>query len=568
MLAGNGIFGFKGEKRVTVDNQMAYPELTDEQIDCLRPYGQCREVDTGTVLFHEGDDDYDFIVILKGSIDILDHSTGEERVIVTHTARRFLGEINMLTGQRVFLTARAHEPSDILAIPPEQLREIIAELPELSEIILNAFLVRRAILQDVVASGMLIIGSRYSRDSLRLHEFAARNRLPFTWVDLENDRDAETMLSHFNVRPDQTPVVILQGRDVFRNPTNADLAECLGLHEDIDPNTVADLIVIGGGPAGLAASVYGASEGLDTVVIDSTALGGQAATSSKIENYLGFPAGLSGADLADRAMVQARKFGARISVPHQATALRCEGDVFSVDLGDGTTINGRSVIIATGAAYRRLPVDDLERFEGVGVYYAATEVEAQLCSEDEVVVVGGGNSAGQATVFLSERTKHVYIVIRGDDLGKSMSRYLVNRIERTPNITLLCTTEIAELQGEEGLQGVVVVNKETGEQQTLPCNGLFSFIGADPCTDWLKDTVALDAKGFVLTGPAAKKARGGQRWPRSDRDPFLLETTLPGVFATGDVRSSSTKRVASAVGEGSIAVQMVHQYLAEHGRFA
>lgn len=546
----------------------AFPTLTDGQIEVLSRYGERRGTETGDTLFREGDRSYDFFVVLSGEIEIVENFRGEERVIATHGAGKFLGELNMFTGQAVYLTAVVKQAGEVLALPPERLKEIVGDDPTLSDLILKAFLFRRSMLLESGA-GMKIVGSRYSPDTMRLREFAVRNRLPHSWTDLEEDTDAEALLKEFGVLPAETPVVIWQGTTVLRNPSSAELSRAIGLGTEVVPEEVQDLIVIGAGPAGLAASVYGASEGLSTVTLDAVALGGQAGTSSRIENYLGFPAGLSGAELASRAMVQADKFGARFPAPREATALRADNGYYAVTLSDGTEVTGRSVIVATGARYRRLDVERLEEFEGTSIYYAATEVEAQACAESEVAVVGGGNSAGQAALFLAGRMRKVYLLIRGGDLGKGMSRYLTDRVERAGNIEVLTHTEIRELVGDDALEGAVVGNECSGEDHTLPVKAIFVFIGASARTDWLEGTLELDDRGFVLSGPALKTlVSEASVWQSLSRDAFLLETSLPGVFAAGDVRSASVKRVASAVGEGSMAVQFVRQYLADSGERA
>lgn len=548
----------------SVNEDVAFPVLSDEQIERLKEYGEIRPIRRGELLFEEGDETYDFYVILSGAVSICQSEGGSERVLATHGPGRFLGEMNMLTGQSVFLTGRVEADGDALAIPPDQLREVVAMLPDLSETIVNAFLMRRMLLlEGAAASGLRIIGSRYSKDTLRLRELAARNRLPHRWIDLERDRAAEGLLSHFGVSPAQTPVVIWQGRDILRNPSNDELLELVGINTGDHTEDVVDLVVVGAGPAGLAASVYAASEGLRTVAVESTAPGGQAGASSKIENYLGFPAGISGADLADRAMVQARKFGADIVVPRRAMNLRREGEIFVIDLDDDTKVRGRSVILAMGASYRKLPVPRLAEYEGAGVYYIATDTEAELCHDADVVVAGGGNSAGQAAVFLSEKARRVYLVIRGQDLGASMSRYLVNRIEQTENIELVTDSTICELEGEGRIESVVLDCQIPRQRREIPTQAVFSFIGAEPHTDWLRGTLELDEEGFVRTGSNLREYRNrDDRWQRLNRSPYLLETSIPGVFAAGDVRSESTKRVATAVGEGAIAVRLVHQYLA------
>jgi thioredoxin reductase (NADPH) len=553
------------DNRTDEIRSVAFPTLTGDQIAYLERYGEVRDTEAGQVLFTEGDRSYDFIVILEGEVEIADNFGGKRRTIAVHGAGRFLGEMNMLTGQSVYLSAVVREGGEVLAIPLDNLKRIITEEPTLSDTILKAFIARRSVLMRA-GTGLRIIGSRHSRDALRLREFAVRNRLPHDWIELEEDGErAGALLERFGVPPRETPVAIwLDETNVMKNPSNAELARTIGLDVDTSRELMYDLIVVGAGPAGLAAAVYGASEGLATLNLEAVALGGQAGTSSRIENYLGFPAGLSGSELASRALVQADKFGARTAVPQEAVGLRREDGHYRLALSEGGEVAGRSVIVATGARYRRLEVPRLERFEGASIHYAATEAEAQMCQGNEVAVVGGGNSAGQAAVFLAGRVARVYLIIRGGDLRKSMSRYLIDRIERTDNIELLAHTRVRELLGDEALDGLVAENNRSGERRTLGARALFVFIGAEANTGWLQKTIELDESGFVPTGRAMDgsaldaRARDGL-----SREPFLLESSLPGVFAAGDVRSDSIKRVASAVGEGSMAVRFVHQYLAE-----
>jgi thioredoxin reductase (NADPH) len=542
------------------------PTLREDQIEILRRYGETRQTEVGDVLFRAGDTQNDFIVILEGEVEVIDDFAGEARTIGAFLAGRFPGELNMLTGQAMYLTAVVRKGGEVLAIPREQLKEVVTEEPNLSDIILKAFLARRSYLMRA-GVGLRIIGSRHSRDAARLREFAARNRLPHAWIELEEDPNkAQALLERFGASPSETPVTIWQGEDVLKNPTNLEFAQAIGLKVDAPQERTYDLVVVGAGPAGLGASVYGASEGLSTLALESIALGGQAGTSSRIENYPGFPAGLSGFELASRILVQADKFGARTAVPQEAAGLRREDGYYRIELSDGREVAARSVIAASGARYRRLAVPLLERFEGVSVHYAATEAEAQRCEGEEVVVVGGGNSAGQATLFLAGRTRRVYLLIRGEDLGKSMSRYLVDRIMNAENVELLVNTEVGELMGEDRLEGVVVEDNRSGTRRTLDARALFVFIGAEANTGWLKRTVELDERGFVLTGRELDaSALDEDAWRERSREPFLLETSLPGVFAAGDVRSGSIKRCASAVGEGAMAVKLVHQYLADAG---
>jgi thioredoxin reductase (NADPH) len=544
----------------TPDVRGAFPRLSDAQVELLARYGERRRTQANEILFHEGDPAYDFFVVLEGLVAAVEDLGVEERVIGVHGPRRFLGELNLLTGQPAFYTAVVVEPGEVLVVPAERLRQLVVEDTALGDLILRSFLVRRSLLIELGA-GVRIVGSRFSRDARRLRDFLARNRIPHTWVDVEQDVEAERLLRALDIAPDQTPVVICGATQVLRNPTTAQLAEALGLHSVNRQQDVADLLVIGGGPAGLAASVYGSSEGLATIMLEAVAVGGQAGTASRIENYLGFPAGISGFELAERAELQARKFGTRIVVPSEATALE-QGDGYDVvTVADGSRLAAHTIVLATGARYRRLDVPRLEDFEGIAVFYAATEVEALQCRTLPVVVVGGGNSAGQATVFLAQRTPRVRLVVRGADLGESMSRYLADRIESTENVEVLLNTEVRELVGETQLEGVVVENATTGERQTLEAGALFMFIGADPCTEWLRGSLTLDDHGFVPTGRDLEHL-DGSGWRDERRAPLPLETSRPGIFAAGDVRSGSVKRVAAAVGEGAMAVQLVHQFLA------
>jgi thioredoxin reductase (NADPH) len=524
----------------TPDLHGAYPRLDPEQIDRLAVYGERLPTRQGQVLFRQGDRHYDFFVVLEGKVAVLD---GEE-VIRVHGPGRFLGELSLLTGQAALIGCVVDEPGVVLRIPVELLRQLVARDPILGDLILRAYFIRRSLLIELGA-GLRIIGSRFSPDTRRLRDFAARNRLPHRWIDLEEDREAEKALQRLYVTPAETPVVILNGDQVLRNPSNAELARLIGLPAPAQQEDVADLVIVGAGPAGLAAAVYGASEGVRTVVLDAIATGGQAGTSSRIENYLGFPSGISGAELAERAVIQAEKFGARLGIPAEATGLEVEDGRYAVRIGDGGGVTARTVIIATGARYRRLNVPNLERYEGCGIYYAATEVEALMCERLPVAVVGGGNSAGQAALYLAKHASRVRLFVRGDDLGKSMSRYLIDQIEDSPDIEVHLNTEVRELVGEDTLRAIVVENDKTGERQVFETRNLFVFIGADPCVAWLGGQVDVDEKGFIRTGG----------------DALPLETSLPGVFAVGDVRSGSIKRVASAVGEGAMAVRLVHERL-------
>jgi thioredoxin reductase (NADPH) len=541
------------------------PKLREDQIEILKRYGETRKTELGEVLFEAGDTTSDFIVVLEGEVEVIDGLAGEARTMGILRAGRFVGDLNLLTGQAVIPSAVMREGGKVLAISRERLKEVVTEEQNLSDIILKAFIARRSWGMRA-GFGLRIIGSRHSSDAKRLREFAARNNLLHVWIELEEDPTAEALLERFGAKPSETPVVIWQSEKVLKNPTNAKLARAIGLKVDAPRELTYDLVVIGAGPAGLGASVYGASEGLSTLALESVALGGQAGTSSRIENYPGFPAGLSGFELATRILVQADKFGARTAVPQEVVGLRRDDDFYRIELSEGSEVAARSVIAATGARYRRLEVPQLERFEGVSVHYAATEAEAQRCEGEEVVIVGGGNSAGQAAVFLAQRARRVNLLIRGDDLGKSMSKYLVDRIMGAENVELRANSEVRELRGEEHLDGIVVEDNRSGACRTLGARALFVFIGAVANTGWLRGAIELDESGFILTGRALDRSLLEEDiWEGLSREPYPLETSLPGVFAAGDARSGSIKRVSSAVGEGSMAVRLVHQYLAEIG---
>lgn len=548
----------------TPDIDGAYPRLNADQIATLERGGSRRKVQAGDVLIREGEPSQDLFVILAGRVAILaDDEDGRPALLRIHGSGRFLGELGTLEGQASFFTAQAMEDGQMLVVPAALVRSLVARDPLLSDLILRAFLVRRCMLIEQ-GIGLRIVGSCYSPDTARLREFAARNRLPHRWLDTERDGDAERLLERFGVSVDETPLVIWGNGKVLRNPTNTELARLVGLPV---PGVIADeydLLVIGAGPAGLGASVYGAADGLRTATVELTAPGGQAGTSSRIENYLGFPAGISGAELADRAILQADKFGARIMVSAQAAGLDCNGELYRVRLADGTTVASRAVVVATGARYRKLGVPGIEAFEGNGIYYAATYLEALMCGAGPVVIVGGGNSAGQAAVFLSERVSQVHLLVRGPDLRESMSRYLVDQIEQQPRVTVHTRTEVIALDGDGAprtLKQVVAVDRRSSEQFAIETSALFVFIGAAPNTAWLRGVVDLDDKGFIPTGWSARHSHGNGHRLRSQSPPRALQTSLPGIFAAGDVRSGSVKRVASAVGEGAMAVRQVHEYL-------
>jgi thioredoxin reductase (NADPH) len=536
----------------------AAPTLTDAQLAVLAGFGEGRPIAAGDVLYAEGDATYDFFVVLSGTVDIVGTFDGAEEVLVTHGPHRFLGELNLLTGQRVYLTARVVEAGEILTIPLAEMRRIIATVPDLSDMILGAFVARRSRLLEGAARSIRVIGSRHLPEALAMREFLTRNRVPHAWLDAETEPDIERLVHEFGLACGDLPVV-LAGSTVLRRATPGLVAQHLGLTIESIPQRCFDLIVVGAGPAGLAASVYGASEGLSTLNIESELPGGQAGTSSRIENYLGFPSGVSGGELTDLAMTQALKFGATMSTPCAVTGLSERGGHLVVNLSDGTEIAGRAVVAATGAHYRRLDVPELRRFEGTGVFYAATEIEGRMVAGRPVCVVGGGNSAGQAALFLAKNDCTVSILIRGADLGHSMSRYLADRIEAHPSITVRTGTQVVALAGDGELASCSVTT--AGEEDELKVAALFSFIGAAPNSGWLSGCAALDPAGFVRTDRALEPGDLGPEWEALGRTPLPFETSRPGLFAVGDVRSGSMKRVASAVGEGSAAIRSVHEHL-------
>jgi thioredoxin reductase (NADPH) len=540
----------------TPDISGAYPRLADAQLETLQAGGTRRAVDAGEALFSAGDRDCDFLVVLSGLVAVVEgRGLPDEQVISVHGRGRFLGDVGLFAGQAALYSAVAAEPGEVLALPVTRLRELMAADPGLGDLIVRACLIRRSMMISL-GVGTRIIGSRYSPDARRLRDFAARNRIPARWLDLEADPAAEALLDRLGVRPEDTPLVILYGRQLLRNPANADLARALGLPAPGPAGTACGLLVVGSGPAGLSAAVYGASEGLDTVVLDQIAAGGQAGTSSLIENYLGFPAGISGAELAERAALQARKFGARFVIPAEASAIAADAGRFEVQLVDQTALTAKLVVIATGAAYRRLDVPRREHFEKSSIYYAASPAEAALCHGDPVVIVGGGNSAGQAAVFLARHAGSVTLVVQEDDLSVHMSRYLISQIEGRPGVRVLCHSRVSELIGDQLLDGIVITDRHTGERSTVPARSMFVFIGTAPCTGWLGGLAALDDQGFVRTGPDAGPQAAG---PDGDASRSLLETSQPGLFAAGDVRSGSARRVAAAVGDGAIAIRLAFE---------
>ncbi len=525
------------------------------------PGGIRASVKEGDILFAPGDRNFCFYIVLEGAIEIIEHSSGEPRVVATHRPGQFTGDIDTLTGRVALVTAQVSEPGRLQMLSTTELRKAVDELPDVGEVIIKAFLMRRRMLVEGGFVGVTIIGSRFSPASHRLRDFATRNLVPIRWRDLDTDVQAEEMLRQLGVPASDTPIVIGMNGQIKRNPSLEEFARCAGLVVTLETDHVYDMVVVGAGPAGLAASVYAASEGLDVLTADTEAAGGQAGTSARIENYLGFPTGISGRELTQNALIQAQRFGAHITVPCTVRSLGLDGGDRVVTLADSTKIKTRCVLVASGVQYRKLDVPRFEDFDGAGIYYAATEMEAKMCGGEEVVVVGAGNSAGQAVVNLGRHARRVHLIVRGPDLGASMSRYLVDRIQSLENVSIRLNTNVIRLDGNGRLQSVIVKDKD-GVEETIPASALFLFIGADPNTTWLRGCVELDKRGFVLTGlQLAPETAAAERWRAIGRAPFLLETSLPGVFAAGDVRSGSVKRVASAVGDGAMAVSFAHAHL-------
>jgi thioredoxin reductase (NADPH) len=540
-----------------------FPVLTSAQIARIRPHASVRLVRLGEVLFEPGTVGMPCYVVVSGKLEISMPQLSGEQVFATHGPGNFSGDVVLISGAGSLARGRVGEPGEFLALSPDALHSLIAKDSELSDIFMRAFLLRRVTLISEGLGNVTMLGSRYSSNTLRLREFLTRNGHPYTYVDLDSDKASQELLDRFDIKPEDIPVVICSGKSVLRNPTNRQLAECLGLTSHVEQDHIYDVAIVGAGPAGLAAAVYAASEGLDSVVIESEFPGGQAGASSKIENYIGFPMGISGQELTGRAVLQAEKFGAQMMVGEKVVRIRCEQRPYQLTLENGGLIDARSVVIATGAQYNKPNVENLERFGGQGIYYAATFMEAQLCTGDEIVVVGGGNSAGQAAVFLAETVQKVYMLVRGKELSETMSRYLIQRIVENPGIELHLQTEIIGLAGDSHLERVTWRDRATGEESAHDIRHVFVMAGASPRTDWLRECLALDKQGFVLTGRDLDPvlATAPLKWPLS-RPPEMLETSLPAVFAVGDIRSGNVKRVASAVGEGSISIHLVHSALA------
>ncbi len=540
-----------------------FPRLTPAQIDRIATVGHRRNMRAGEVLFDVGDQNTHFFVVLSGAIDIVRPIGEREEPVIAHKPGEFTGEINMLSARRSLVRARAAGDGAVIAVDRDDLRALVQRDSELSEILMRAFILRRVSLMSQDANDMVLLGSRHSGSTQHIKEFLSRNGQPFTYQDVETDPGVQVLLDRFHIGVNEVPVIVCQGGHVFKNPTIEALSTALGLSAELDSKDVREVVIVGAGPTGLAAAVYGASEGLDVLVLESTAPGGQAGTSSKIENYLGFPTGISGQALSGRALSQAEKFGAEVAIGRTVVRLDCDSRPYRLYLSDGQELRTRTIVIASGVRYRKLDLPSLARFEGAGVFYCATYLESQPCRGEEVIIVGGGNSAGQAAVYLASVAKQVHVLVRGPGLADSMSRYLIQRIESTPNIALRTRTMVDALEGDDGLQRVGWRHLDTGEREVRDIRNLFLMTGADPNTHWLEGCLVLDEKKFVKTGAdLLPEDLASSHWPLGRR-PYLMETSIPGVFCVGDARASSVKRVASAVGEGSICVQLVHRALQE-----
>jgi thioredoxin reductase (NADPH) len=542
---------------------MSYaPILTAPQIERIRVFAKPRQVTAGEVLYDPNDDTPPVFIVISGQIKILAIGGGEERTVTTYGVGQFSGELLMISGRRSIYRCQTTEPGTLLELSARDLRTLIGKDAELSDVFMKAFLARRLSLRDTGSGNVVVLGSRYSANTLAIREFLTRDGHPFSYFDLDSDPMTQELLERFGVCTDDIPVVICNNVQVLRNPSAREVAECLGFNSDIDDSQVRDLLIVGAGPAGLAAAVYAASEGLDVLVVEKAAPGGQAGSSSKIENYLGFPTGLSGHELADRAIAQSEKFGAQIMVARTVKRLNCDQRPYSVTLDDGQEVPARSIVLATGAQYNKPSLPNLDVYTGKGIYYNATFMEAQLCAGEQVVVIGGGNSAGQAAVFLSQNTAGVLMLVRSGSLVDTMSRYLIQRIEENPLIEVHYSSELTKLEGDGHLERISWIDKKSGEISAPFIRHVFVMAGASPKTAWLSECLSLDSKGFVLTGRDLEAVTPPIPWPLS-RPPYMLETSLPGVFVVGDARSGNVKRVASAVGEGSIVLALVHQALAE-----
>jgi thioredoxin reductase (NADPH) len=540
-------------------DDVAFPLLTEDQLERLRGTVEPSEFEAGQVLYRAGDGGYDFFVVASGEVEVIREAAPglPEEAVVTLAPRQFLGELNLLTGQVAYLTARAAGPARLYRMARADFRRLMAEDAELSDVVLGAFMARRELLRHgPAAKSVEILGEEMSASTLALRNWAARLRLPHVWVDA-GSQEGHTLREVLKASTEDLPVVVTPTK-VLRKATPGLLAEQLGLVYRPVPGRVFDLVVVGGGPAGLAAALYGASEGLDTVLIEATSVGGQAGASSRIENYLGFPRGISGADLTAKALLQAVKFGALVNSPCEACSLTTGDGQLVVTLSSGEDVPAHAVVVASGARYGKLPLDRWSEFEGAGIYYAATELEARSCRGSDVAVIGGANSAGQAALFLATKGSLVRLIVRGEDLSRKMSRYLVDRVVSHPRVEVHLSSEVVGLDGEDRLESVTVEDRSTGARNEIGCQGLFCFIGAVPSTGWL-DGVARDGAGFVYTGNALPEEAAGHMFQLLRRHAFPFESSVPGVFAAGDVRKGSMKRVAAAVGEGASAVSWVHQ---------
>jgi thioredoxin reductase (NADPH) len=543
--------------------EMSYaPILTAPQIERIRVFAVSRSVRPGEILYEPGDDTPPVFVVISGGLRIVAVGGAEERIVTTYSAGQFSGELLMISGRKSIYRCQATETGVLLELSAMDLRTLIGKDAELNDVFMKAFLARRLSLKDKGEGNVVVLGSRYSAATLAAREFLARDGHPFTYLDLDVDQTAQELLDRFGVSPADIPVVICNGTTVLRKPSAQQIADCLGFNSNIDDSQLRDLVIVGAGPAGLAAAVYAASEGLDVLVIEKAAPGGQAGSSSKIENYLGFPAGLSGHELAASALAQSEKFGAQIMVTRSVNRLDCDSRPYRVHLDNGQSIPARSIVLATGAQYNRPILPNMDTFSGKGIYYNATSMEAQLCRGEQVIVIGGGNSAGQAAVFLAQNVAGVKMLVRSGSLAQTMSRYLIQRIEENPLIQLHYYSELTTLEGNDHLEQVSWRNKDSGEMTTESIRHVFVMAGASPQTQWLSGCVSLDTKGFVLTGHDLENIAPPIPWALKRR-PLMLETSLPRVFTVGDARSGNVKRVASAVGEGSIVVSLVHAVLGE-----
>jgi thioredoxin reductase (NADPH) len=540
-----------------------FPTLTPAQVARVAPHGQLRQLEHGEVLIEPGGPNTRFFVVTKGSLEVVGNRGNGDEVVTVHRSGQFTGDVGTLSGRRALVRVQAGEPTEVIELDREYLLALVQADSELSEILMRAFVLRRMELIRNNVGDVVLLGSRHCSGTLGIKEFLTRNGHPYAYIDLDTDDSVQELLDRFQVGDADIPLLICHGNIILRNPTNRQIADCLGFNDAIDQTHLRDVVIIGAGPSGLGAAVYAASEGLDVLVVEASAPGGQAGASSRIENYLGFPTGISGGELAARAYTQSQKFGAQLMIAQGAKRLACDRRPYAIEIDGGERVPARTVIIASGAEYRKLPLANLAQFEGAGIYYGATFIEAQLCKGEDVIVVGGGNSAGQAAVYLAQTSKHVHLLVRSGELADRMSRYLIRRIEDNPSITVRMRTELTALEGDTRLRSVTWRDRSTGETQRSAITHVFCMTGATPTTRWLDGCVVLDAKGFIKTGPELTRDElAAAGWPLA-RPPHLLETSLPGVFAVGDVRAGNFKRVASAVGEGSIAVAFVHQALSE-----